>query len=160
MCKILAILFLCSSFAYAQDELIVSFNDNQVCVPETDDCLSTLTVITSKNTYTLENLLGSFYHSKRNNQILDCGGNTLSSGLNANLINSNGIKLPIQHKSGVADCGLTGDQKYYFIVDESPSLRVYDSKANLLLTKSVEFQSLIKYKINGVAYELWVPGIP
>jgi hypothetical protein len=160
MRKFLVILFLFCSSAYSQEEVILSFDEKQICVPETDDCQSTLTVITTKNKYVFESLIGSFYHSKINNQILDCGGNTLRSSLIANLLNSNGTKLSIEHKNGIAECGLTNDQKYYFIVDETPILKVYDKSATLLLSQPVDFQSLVKYKIKGASYDLSVPGIP
>jgi len=154
------IILLLSFVAYADEEIILSFEENQVCVPETDDCLSTLTVITNQRSITLNNLIGSFFHSKLNNQILDCGGNTLSYGLNANLITPNGSKIEIVHKNGVADCGLTKDQLFYFIIDETPSLKVYDSGAKLIKTKAVAFDSLVKYKIGNKNYELRVHGVP
>jgi hypothetical protein len=160
MRSLLAIIFLYCSSAYAYEEIIFSFNESKVCVPETDDCQSTLTVTTDKTIYTLENLLGSFYLSKVNNQILDCGGDTLSYGANANLINPNGSKIEIIHKNGVADCGITKDQLYYFIIDETPNLKVYGNKGQLIQSKPVAFDSLVKYKIGNKNYELRVHGIP
>ncbi|QBF84314.1 hypothetical protein EXU30_17760 [Shewanella maritima] len=145
---------------HAADEVIASFDEKRTCVPETDDCQSTLTISTNRNVYVFENLLGSFHHSTTNNQIFDCGGDTLSYAPNANLINANGSTLRIVHNNGVGECGLTPDQRYYFIIDETPVLSVYDNTARLLLSKPVSFQSTVKYKINNLVYEVWVPGIP
>ena len=159
--RYIPILILLFSFVtYANEEMIVSFEQNQVCVPETDDCLSTLKIITNQNNITLDNLLGSFFHSKVNNQIFDCGGNTLSHGLNANIISSKGSQIKIAHENGVADCGITKDQLYYFIIDETPNLKIYDRHAKLIKTKAVVFDSLVKYKIGNKNYELRVHGIP
>ncbi|WP_440905559.1 hypothetical protein ACMZOO_04335 [Catenovulum sp. SX2] len=129
-------------------------------MPETDDCQSTLFIKTKNGNYEFENLLGEFYLSTINNQIFDCGGNELRYGMNANIINANGQFLSIYHPNGVAKCGVTEDNKFYFIVDESPVLKVYNNKAELLLSMPVKFNSSVNYNINNVAYELWVPSIP
>ena len=160
MSKLFSIVFLLSFSVYGQDAQILSFSEKRVCVPETDDCQSTLLVTTTKNKFKIDGLLGGFYLSKINNQILDCGGNTLRYGFYANIIDANGAILKIVHKNGVANCGVTNDQKYYFVVDESPILRLYNSNAELVFSQKVSFDSWVKFKLGTKKYELQVPGIP
>jgi hypothetical protein len=83
-----------SSNAFAE---IVSIKSDEVCVPETDDCISKLTIITNTSKIQLENLMGDFLLSKVNNQVFDCGGSVLRRMSHANIIEEDGAKKQIKH---------------------------------------------------------------
>lgn len=133
---------------------IISFTEKEECVPDTDNCISSLTIITSDGIFYLENLFGEFYLSKTNGQILNCGG------YKTYLINSDKSLLVINNKKSINFCGVTIDHKYYFTVDENLKLIVFNKNSEIIFTKKVKIEENVQFKIKNVEYEIHIPMTP
>jgi hypothetical protein len=146
---------------------IIDFSSKEICVPETDDCISELTVISSDSTKVIENLIGPFYLSKENNQIFDCGGGVLRSMDSANIIEENGAKLKIKHTGSIVDCGITKDSKLYRVAYATISdgkwqakLFVVDKFGQEIHSTNADYESIVEFEYKGVKYNVSIPEIP
>jgi len=161
---LIALSLLVSSAAFSE---IRSISEDQRCKPESDVCSSTLTIKLENSAITLDNLVGPFYLSKVNDQVFDCGGNVLARDHYSHLISSSGNKKKIEHLDGIADCGITEDQKLYWIAYEKfennsiyPLLRVFNSNAQIIFERKAKFKSSVGFEYQGIKYHVYLPDIP
>lgn len=146
---------------------IIDFSSKEICIPETDDCISKLTITSSDSTKVIENLMGPFYLSKVNNQIFDCGGSVLRRMDSANIIEENGAKLKIKHTGSIVDCGITKDSTLYWVAYETISngkwqakLFVLDKFGKEIYKTNAEFESLVSFDYEGIRHYVSIPEIP
>jgi hypothetical protein len=160
----LILLVFLSSTAFSE---IIDFSTKEICVPETDDCISEITIISSSSTRIIENLMGPFYLSKENNQIFDCGGSVLRRMDSANIIEESGAKRKIKHTGSIVDCGLTKDSTLYWVAYETVSngkwqakLFVLDKFGQEIHSTNADFESIVEFEYKGFKYNVPIPEIP
>jgi len=153
------IVILTTNLQIAHSAQISDISEHKSCEPESDVCVSTLTIIfVGADSIELKDLLGPFYLSTINNQVLDCGGNPYRSGPTAHIIQSTGHMIVINNPGIVADCGLVNESKLYWVAyeiyDSSGDgghilLYVYDREGILVVEKISDSSGDISFEYQG-----------
>jgi len=142
---------------HTDDTRILNFSDQQVCEYATDNCYAVLQINTKKRSLTIKKYFGPFYLSRKNNQILDCGGYMAHSGEYAHIINYDGSAKPIKHLGDILDCALTKDGSlywFYYNDENSTLLKVYDKNAKLIKEIYPHEEKIVHFDYNNTDYSI------
>ncbi|WP_345993364.1 hypothetical protein [Sulfurimonas sp. HSL-1716] len=136
----------------SDENKILSFSQKQICEYATDNCYAILQINTKKRSLKIEKYFGPFFLSRKNNQILDCGGYMSHSGEYAHIINYDGSAVSIKHLGDIMDCSLTKDGSLYwfYYYDENGALiTVYDKNAKLVKEIKPHDEDVVHFDYNA-----------